>query len=564
MSSRAAIAFLSLPIAFLPLVGHSQWQPDGVLVCGASHNQSNVVAISGGAGGAIIAWTDARNGSGGDIYAQRMDAGGHALWAPDGVAVCTAPADQSYATLLSDGAGGAIIAWTDYRNGATSSFDIYAQRVDGSGAPQWTPNGVAVCTATGGQYYPKMTSNGSGGAIVVWDDYRNGSLNSDVYAARLTFAGVVPDGPGGIAISSGPTNESVPSLTPYGSGGAIIAWIDSRNGSLDIFATRFSASGVVLDPRGLAVCQYASDQYYPACVGDGAGGAIIAWSDARIEAIYAQRINSAGAVQWTPNGVAVGSPSGSSVFDMPRTLPDGAGGALIAWSRFDGPSDLNLYAQRISASGARQWLPDEVPVCTDPNDQRLSTMTSDNAGGVLVVWEDNRSGVGYDVYAQRVEASGTVPWTSNGVVVCQADFDQHGPAAVSDGTGGAIVAWQDFRGYFESDIYAQRVGSDGQTPTGVGDAPSAPFTFLPARPNPFAQTTDLNVRLNEPSDVSFDVFDVAGRRVRGVALTNVEAGWRRIAFDGRDDSGHPLPSGVYFCRIEASGAKVMQKIELLK
>jgi FlgD Ig-like domain len=573
MTSRVVVSPLSiyaatlvvLFIASVPRTARSQWQPDGALVCGAAKNQTSTVAVPDGAGGAIIAWTDARGGSNGDIYAQRVDTWGHPLWTSDGVPVCTDAADQSFPSILSDGAGGAIIAWTDARNFATTNFDLYAQRVNASGVTQWAANGLAISTATRGQYYPKMASNGAGGAILVWYDYRNNASNSDIYAARLTSAGTLPDGAAGIAISTGSTNEGSPSIMPYGGGGAIIAWIDSRNGSFDIYAARLSNSAVVLDPGGIGICQEGSDQYYPACVSDGAGGAIISWMDARNDAVYAQRINSAGAVQWASNGVAVASQNGSSIFDMPRMLADGSGGAIIAWPRFgSSSSDLNIFAQRINASGARQWLPDDVSVCNDPNDQRSSTMVSDGAGGVIVAWEDNRGGAGYDIYAQRMGPSGTAAWTPNGVVVCAADFDQHLPVAVPDGTGGAIVAWEDKRAFFESDIYAQRVRSNGQTVTGVGDTPSANFTLLPAWPNPFTGSTTLDVQLNQLSDVSIDVFDVAGRRVRGITLPHEQAGWRQITIDGQDNLGRPLPSGVYFCRVEAGGANRTQKIVLLK
>ncbi|MFZ1319614.1 MAG: hypothetical protein WAQ56_09945, partial [Candidatus Nitrotoga sp.] len=52
-------------------------------------------------------------------------------------------------TIISDGSGGAIITWQDYRGGATA--DIYAQRIDASGVVQWTADGVAISTAVGEQ-----------------------------------------------------------------------------------------------------------------------------------------------------------------------------------------------------------------------------------------------------------------------------------------------------------------------------------------------------------------------------------------------------------------------------
>ena len=75
-----------------------------------------------------------------------------AAWPTDptlNVPLCTAPGAQAWPTIASDGAGGAIVTWMDYRSDTSG---IYAQRISADGTPQWKTNGVALCTATGGQY----------------------------------------------------------------------------------------------------------------------------------------------------------------------------------------------------------------------------------------------------------------------------------------------------------------------------------------------------------------------------------------------------------------------------
>jgi hypothetical protein len=129
---------------------------------------------------------DLRSGNA-DIYAQRVNASGAAQWTTDGVALSPATGGQGDPHITSDGAGGAIVTWTDDRSGSYES-DIYAQRVNASGAVQWTPDGVALCTATGTQYSPTITSDGAGGAIVAWEDHRCGSL---IYAQRIRASGEI-------------------------------------------------------------------------------------------------------------------------------------------------------------------------------------------------------------------------------------------------------------------------------------------------------------------------------------------------------------------------------------
>ncbi len=180
--------------------------------------------ISDGLGGAIITWNDYRSGTY-DIYAQRVNAAGTVQWAADGVAIATAAGGQYNPQLIADGSGGAIITWEDYRAGAD---DIYAQRVNSAGAVQWTLDGVAIATAVDGQYYPQLIADGSGGAIIAWQDYRSGT--TDIYAQRVNSAGAIQWTADGVAIATATGDQYEPQLIADGSGGAIITWEDSRSG----------------------------------------------------------------------------------------------------------------------------------------------------------------------------------------------------------------------------------------------------------------------------------------------------------------------------------------------
>ena len=104
-------------------------------------------------------------------------------------AICAASGDQREPQIIPDGSGGAIITWEDPRSG-TNNYDIYAQRVDSGGTVQWTTNGVAICTASANQRFPQITSDGSGGAIITWWDVRSGT-NWDIYARRIDSSGTV-------------------------------------------------------------------------------------------------------------------------------------------------------------------------------------------------------------------------------------------------------------------------------------------------------------------------------------------------------------------------------------
>jgi hypothetical protein len=447
---------VNLPVAIGP--GH-QWDPAG---------------ISDAAGGMFLVWHDSRYDSG-DIYAQWLSASGTPQWTPNGQLVCDAPGAQGPAAIATDGSEGIFVAWTDLRNSGLG--DIYAQRVNASGARQWAWAGVPVCTAWGHQYDVQLVSDGAGGAIVVWADGREGNdgISYDIYAQRIGPTGSPMWTSNGVALCTAAHEQIVPKLVPDGSGGAIVVWRDKRVGTAyDVYAQRVNSAGVPQwTANGVALCTAASEQVDPVLVGDLAGGAIVSWYDHRSGSsydIYAQRIASSGAPQWAANGV----PVSTALFHQqePKIVPDELGGAIIAWGDFrNGNSHTNsdIYAQRVSPDGATLWTPNGVALCTAVEHQYMRALAADEVGGAIATWYDRRSG-GSKVYAQRVDAVGTPLWTANGVAASAAPGDQSPSTIVADRTGGAVIAWMDSRSGLSLDIYAQRLLGNGQL---GGDGPVA-------------------------------------------------------------------------------------------
>ena len=127
--------------------------------------------------------------------------------------------------------------------------------------------------------------------------------------------------------------------------------------------------------------------------------------------------------------------------------------------------------------------------------------------------------------------------------------------------------------YLEEPGYTPEVCTDNRgsvtlqfiTPTGAGDIPRVTTLEVRANyPNPFTGSTafDINVPRNE--DVTVQIFDAAGRRVHIARLANQLAGWHTVSFDGRDDTGRALASGIYFAKVSAAGQTVTRKMVLVR
>jgi len=442
----------------------AQWSTDpteNTRICIAPGDQYVPQVVPDGEGGAIITWYDYRSGSNYDIYVQRVKHDGVAQWATNGVDICRELGDQYSPQIVSDGEGGAIITWNDYRSGSHS--DIYAQRVKHDGGAQWTIDGVAICTALGGQYSPQIVSDGEGGAIITWYDYRSGS-NFDIYVQRVNHDGVTQWTTDGVAICRELGDQYVPQIVPDGEGGAIITWYDYRSGSnFDIYVQRVNHDGVTQwTTDGVAICTALGDQSSPQIVPDGEGGAIITWNDYRSGShsdIYARRVNQDGGAQWTTDGVAICTALSNQY--SPQIVSDGEGGAIITWYDYRSGSNYDIYARRVNHDGVAQWATDGVAICRELGDQYVPQIVPDGEGGAIITWYDYRSGSNFDIYARRVNHDGVTQWTTDGVAICTALGDQSSPQIVPDGEGSAIITWYDYRSGNNHDIYAQKINRNG-------------------------------------------------------------------------------------------------------
>ena len=270
---------------------------------GAGQN-SSVVALDGN-GNAVVVWADSRNGHY-DIYAQRLDSNGNRLWAQDTrVNSDSGTIDQGYPASKMEGlgkavavavdeSGNAVVVWWDDRSG---NYDIYAQRLDVTGNRLWVQDVRVNYDSEATQWYPAVSIDGSGNAVVVWGDNRNG--NYDIYAQRLDANGsrlwaqdMRINSDGGI---EGQWN---PAVVIDGSDNAIVVWTDRRNDNSDIYAQRLNSGGSRLWAQDARVNSDSgtTDQGYSAVAVDGSGKAVVTWWDNRDgnRNIYAQRLDVAG------------------------------------------------------------------------------------------------------------------------------------------------------------------------------------------------------------------------------------------------------------------------------
>jgi hypothetical protein len=477
--SLVLLVLLLIPALTFAVSARADWPANGRALCTTPGTVFFPMIAPDGTGGAIVGWGDFRLSTFGTYSARVLRNGFLASgWPADGAMLGGSLTTYSLGRGVSDGAGGAYFAWGG--DDASSVHRIILQHVTGAGqrVANWPVDGLVVGDAPP-KGLPRLASDGAGGALVSWIDA----------GALIRLQRVLSDGtrsPGWPASGALVTNVAgtygVPSVVGDGSGGGIVEWTDNGVGSGDVRAQHIDSGGSLVSgwaANGNVVCGASGLQNARQPLADGAGGAWILWADDRDAGtngrdIYVQRITGSGALVsgWPVDGIPVCNAVGEQ--SQPNIVSDDAGGVYVEWLDKRTAADGDPYIQHLTADGtpATGWVANGKAVSTASGGEQLSQdpIAGDGNGGVIVVWSDARDSLttARDVYAQRFDSNGSVHggWTSNGAVLCAAAGDQTDVHCVSDGSGGAIVAWTDDRSGDPNDfdIYAIGIRSDGTTP----------------------------------------------------------------------------------------------------
>jgi hypothetical protein len=586
----------ALALLVLCGVAQAQWNPCGVAMCTNPKNQYLPVAASDNAGGAIIAWADQRTKTAFGtprwmIYAQRVNNLGVPQWAADGVQVAPDSAladslfDQEAPAIIADGSGGAFVAWNDKHNWPYT--DIFLQHIDASGTPAWATldGGLGVARAPFNQQNPALALDGTGGVIIVWQN-SNGAF-FDIYAQRVNAAGVLQWTANGMPVTKAANDQTRPRAVADGSNGAFVAWQDERyiaagTGNTDVFVQRIDGSGVPLwkvvpNPgdvlpdslNGFQIYGFQGDafggeQRVPEMILDGSGGVIVACEDGRSTTSYdvtAQRLDAAGNLMWGFTGVVISGAANDQRY--PMLCSNGAGGAIVTWYSYPrgANADADIYAQSVNAAGTVQWTVNGVAVCSQVGANQLyPNAVTDGAGGAIIDWYDER-GTTPALYAQRVSAVGGVAqWTANGVLICGIPYGPYAHSTIANGSGGAIVAWQDGR-TTNTDVYAARIDNSGglSIVLAVGDPGGDGLDLGAPSPNPTRREMTVRFVLAANAPASLELLDVAGRLIEHHELAGLGPGSHEV----RMGRGVALRAGLYFVRLRQNGHSLLAKATVI-
>jgi hypothetical protein len=371
------------------------------------------------------------------VFLQKTDESGQFLFPPGGIKVKEAvKGSADQYELITMNNDRFLGTWCDTRNSERDL--IYYQIFNINGRPLMHLNGVPLCGhAEDDQEYPKATATSDGGAIITWWDDRD-AVNPRIYTQKVDQDGNILWDADGVRVSLIEEIQRYQAACSDGVGGAYVAW-DDYDGHINI--QRMSANGDrMFGDYGLELTWGYPGSRVVNVVPDGWGGAIVVYHYTSGPQIFAKRIFPVGSVAWTV-----------PVYDFmtndpgdPVAIPARGGGVIVAWEDERGTYVPDIYAQKLDNSGSIAWEENGVPVVLEDESQKYITMAEDDDGYIYFAWRDAR-GADYDIYCQRLSPEGEMLFSREGLLVCNAREDQTGVLLVGDGQGGAIIAWSDKR-----------------------------------------------------------------------------------------------------------------------
>ncbi len=367
-------------------------------------------------GGYVIAWVshDAQDGDTYGVFAQRYTANGSAVGPEFQVNTHTLN-QQSQVTVAGLADGGYVLSWYSQTQDA-SGYGVFAQRYAASGAVEGAEFQVST-TTTSNQYEPAVVGLAGGGFVVAYrSDYTDatGSYSYDVLAQRYSAAGT-PVGSEFTINTLVSGTQFQPQLSALSTGGFVAIWTDTAGdaNSYGIVAQRFDSVGAkvggeILVNTGITGAQQGTD-----VAGIAAGGFVAVWEYNNV--VYAQRFDAAGAKAGAELVVNT-SDAPNNISNYARVAALETGGFVVTWassaSGFLGGSGYDVFAQKFDASGVKidgQTLVNTSTAST----QYLPDIAALTGNNYVIAWagyDNEQNGVlnTYGVYHQLFGTAGSI------------------------------------------------------------------------------------------------------------------------------------------------------------
>jgi hypothetical protein len=592
--------------------GYEMWAHNGILI--SDHTSMSWLTdwdmIVDAENHAILTFQDIRNAGNNNIYAYRISPDGDFIWGEDGIELSNSAAFDVSPKVTVTGEGNLVIAWSSDGN------VIIMHKISPEGNLLWGDNGITL-SCENDYTWPQLIPVGTDDVIMkFFEDSGTFPMTTRyVYAQRFDADGnavwdedAIISEAGGISVWT----QLFP-MIPDRNEGFFIAWHDDRdfNNLASIFIQHVDADGNTLFTyNGVEVSTMPNRNHfyphvaYPLYSED----VFVYWNEMdgsqNLRGIYGQKLNMAGERLWSDYGMAFIELSDTDVFPIRARGTDSD--VVVFYEEFQTVLDSHVKAMLIDSDGAYVWDSEHITLCSVSSQKLHPDVNRLNLDQWIVVWEDTRDDEG-DIYAQNIQLDGnlgpgSLPGFITGTVTLNGGTGSVIDVEVSanyvivnpldDGTYTMVITPGTY------DVIASLDGYDPVTVTGVNveedqttegvdftlnstisnDNEITPSTFklLGNYPNPFnpettiyfTTTENIGLRSTSPGqaqNTKLSIYNIKGEKVRELPIvTPSPSHTLSVTWNGTDDNGKPVTSGIYFYKLESGNKSSVKKCLLLK
>jgi hypothetical protein len=536
--------------------GAPAFELNGIMIGSATRDQRYPSLCRDGNGGAYAAWEDSRTTtttSRPDIYMNRLTRSGVA-WGSGGRSIITQGNQQKTPKIIEDGQGGCLLT---YQSSFNVPLSIWGTRVNANGQSLWGATGAVIYRGASSAMIARNVHLARDGNefLVTWEVTSASASGQDVYAQRLMMDSTKKWFSAAEVSGEWPGDQTNPRIMTDDSGGAIVVFEDFTSDAApnyynkDVSAVRVMDNGVDKIPAAgtgfLFVARQTRGQSAPriAKLDD---GFIAVWNDARQSAtdtaVYAQRVTKAMKRQWpvantnSTWGVPISVSASPDIHSKQVAIVERTNGAIAVFAD-NRAGTFDIYAQLIFRDAS---LPIELA---------SFDVKANEHGDVMIDWKtaNELENAGFEV-ERRMLGQGA----DNRFQV----ISSYNENASLRGNGNSSTP--KFYSYVDqpaAGIYEYRIadiGLDGtRTPHApkrveVGGNHSANWLVGNAYPNPVASSLQIPVTLVEAGEITVTIKNLLGQPVYSSA-SSLSAGARVL-----DVTLPELSNGSYIYQLTAA------------
>ncbi len=548
--------------------GTMQLAAEGLEIYTGIDNEIQKLELIATPNGINFLWRDQRFVDHTEIFLQSLDENGFLLHSVNGISLTpeNSSFQHGYESHYHSETDLLAIVW-EWEYGFLSQ--VSAQAVDASGTSVWSQEGVALAPSHDQQFDVKISSDNN--FIYTGWTANSGAWQADNYvvAQKLDENGNLLWGEEGITITNLAEDDSLNAIT-----GRCYFWLNTDFPPFRLYAKLLDENGNTApgwsdDGLWLSIlpgCNYIRDLNARAIKIP--LGYLIFWQDRHNSNadIKGQLITEEGLIMWEDGGLPI-VVNESFLTDFEVNFDDELFNTFFVWEDYRSGNHGEIYVQKIDINGNMLWS--ETGICISeglcPDIARIGDY-------ILLVWEDETENYTNNIKAQLINQSGEILWQEGGITICDSFHDQLEPKVEAIDTENFVLSWRDNRAgiYGENEIlctsiYAQKIHIEPTyTPNEILNTITGKLNQN--HPNPFNPTTTISFSVAQTSSfVNVEIYNIKGQKIRTLVNNKLDKGNHSIVWDGKNESGKIVSSGIFFYRLSVNGNSIsVKKCLLLK